>query len=322
MDEAVEQVFHYPPELLNLLTDAISNLVRSKANVITFFQGAGVPPKLLNEWSEKLRTDRDSVYKSAITNDVLCKLNELGDAGIRPRREVLKRVVEWEDYSTAYPDKRLIAQGLVASIQKVQNTKDSFTRMNNERERERQAQLAIRDREQKEKQQLRDKRAEVKHRLYALFGETDAHKRGKALEGVLNDLFATHGISVREAFTLRGAPGEGIVEQIDGLIEFKGHLYFVEMKWLKDSAGRGDVSPHLVSVYGRGDVRGLFISASGYSPAALVDAKTALATKTCVLMDLEEIVALLEREGELQALLQQKVVAAEADRNPFLKIVA
>jgi restriction endonuclease Mrr len=253
---------------------------------------------------------------------VLCKLNELGDSGIRPRREIVKRIVEWEDFSTAYPDKQLIAQGLVANVRKVVNTKDSFTRMNDERERERQARQAVHAQEQQKMQKLHEKRATVKQKLYALFQEPDAHKRGKALEGVLNELFETHGILVREAFTLRGTTGEGIIEQIDGLIEFRGHLYLVEMKWYKDPIGRPKISPHLVSVYSRGDVRGLFISASGYTPAAITDTKSALTQKVCVLMDLEEIVALLEREGELQALLQRKVVAAEADRNPFIKIIS
>jgi restriction endonuclease Mrr len=319
---AVEQVFHYPPELLTLLTDAISNVVRSKTDVIKFFQGAGVPSQILTPWSDKVRQDRQSVYKSEIAREVLCKLNELGDTGIRPRREVVKRIVEWEDFSTAYPDKQLIAQGLVANVRKVVNTKDSFTRMNDERERERQARQAAHTQEQKQIQKLHEKRTAVKQKLYALFQESDAHKRGKALEGVLNELFEAHGILVREAFTLRGVRGEGIIEQIDGLVEFRGHLYFVEMKWYRDPIGRPELSPHLVSVYGRGDVRGLFISASGYTPAAIADTKNALTQKVCVLMDIEEIVALLEREGELQALLQRKVVAAEADRNPFLKVIS
>ena len=253
---------------------------------------------------------------------MLCKLNELGDTGIRPRREVVKRIVEWEDFSTAYPEKQLIAQGLVANVRKVVNTKDSFTRMNDERERERQARQAAYTQEQQKIQRLRASREAVKQKLYALFQETDVHKRGKALEGVLNELFETHGILVREAFILRGAISEGVIEQIDGLIEFKGHLYFVEMKWYKDPIGRPEISPHLVSVYGRGDVRGLFISASGYTPAAIAETKSALTQKVCVLMELEEIVALLDRDGELQALLQRKVIAAEVDRNPFLKVIS
>src|SRR5579871_6270612 len=98
MQEGVGQVYHYPPELLNLLTDAISNLVKSKNDVVTFFRGAGVSLELLNPWSRKIAQDRASVYKSEIAKDVLCKLNELGDSGIRVRREVIKRVVQWEDF--------------------------------------------------------------------------------------------------------------------------------------------------------------------------------------------------------------------------------
>ncbi len=318
----VDPVYHYPPELLNLLTDAISNLVKSKNDVVTFFKSAGVPQNFLRPWAAKIAADRASVFKTAIAKDVLCKLNELGDKGIAPRREVVKRVVQWEDFSTAYDDKRLIAQGLVASIQKLVNVKDSFTRMNDERERERQEKQAARGAELKKKQELRDKREAVKKRLYGLFTEADAKKRGKALEGVLNDLFATYNISVREAFTVRGDEGEGIIAQVDGLIEYKGHLYFVEMKWLKDSVGRGEMATHLVNIYGRGEVRGLFISASGYGPAAIKDVKDALAQKVCVLADLEEIIAILECEAELQDWLQRKIVAAQSDKNPYFRVPA
>jgi len=227
--------------------------------------------------------------------------------------------VQWEDFSTAYPDKRLIAQGLVANVQKLVNVKDSFTRMSDEREQERKERQALHAAELKKRLEIREKRISVKQRLYALFGEPDAHKRGKALESVLNELFEAYDILVREAFTLRGDPGEGVIAQIDGLIEYKGHLYFVEMKWLKDAVGRSEMAPHLVNIYNRSEVRGLFISASGYSPAAVADAKAALAQKVCVLAELEEIVALLEREGDLRELLQQKIIAAQADKNPYLK---
>ena len=73
--------------------------------------------------------------------------------------------------------------------------------------------------------------ARVKTELFALFSEKNSQKRGKALEGVLNSLFQVYGILIREAFVLKGDDGEGIVEQIDGVIEIDGHLYFIEMKW-------------------------------------------------------------------------------------------
>jgi len=315
------QVYHYPPELLSLLTDAISNLVKSKKDVVNFLKGAGVPPLLTDPWSLRIAQDRDSVYKTEIAKDVLCKLNELGDSGIASRREIVKRVVQWDDFSTAYPDKRLIAQGLVANVQKLVNVKDSFTRMSDERERERKERQAVHVTELKKKLEIREKRTAVKQRLYALFGESDPHKRGKALESVLNELFETYDVQVREAFTVRGDPGEGVIAQVDGLIEYKGHLYFVEMKWLNEAVGRSEMAPHLVNVYNRGEVRGLFISASGYAPAAVADAKAALTQKVCVLAELEEIVALLEREGDLKDLLQGKIIAAQADKNPYLKVL-
>jgi len=106
------------------------------------------------------------------------------------------------------------------------------------------------------------------------------------------------------------------------LIEFKGQLYLVEMKWLKDPVGRSEMATHLVNIYGRGDVRGLFISASEYTPAAIEDSRAALAQKVCVLADLQEIVALLERDGDLKDLLQTKIVAASVDKNPYLKVLA
>jgi hypothetical protein len=160
----------------------------------------------------------------------------------------------------------------------------------------------------------------VQQRLGALFAEQDVHKRGKELEGVLNDLFRTHGILVREAFTLRGVKGEGIIEQIDGLIEFEGHLYLVEMKWYKTPIGRPEMSPHLVSIYGRSDVRGLFISASGFAPAAIADVRTALSQKVCVLMDLEEIVHLLDRDLDLKDVLRAKARISETERRPHVRV--
>jgi hypothetical protein len=47
--------YHYPPELLELLFDAVPALFRSKQGVIDFFVGAGVPNELLGDWKIKLK---------------------------------------------------------------------------------------------------------------------------------------------------------------------------------------------------------------------------------------------------------------------------
>lgn len=57
-------------------------------------------------------------------------------------------------------------------------------------------------------------------------------------------VFAAFGISVREAFELKGSEGEGVVEQIDGIVELDESIYLVEMKWLSETAGTGSVAQH------------------------------------------------------------------------------
>ena len=146
---------------------------------------------------------------------------------------------------------------------------------------------------------------------------TDAHARGKALEGVLNRLFKAYDILIREDFTLRMDGGRVIAEQIDGVIEFRNTVYLVEMKWWKEPLGVPDVAPHLVRVFGRGNVQGMFISASGYSDPAINNCKEALRDKTIVLCDLSEFVRLLEMEADLNAVLKAKVEAVLIDKEPF-----
>ena len=152
-----------------------------------------------------------------------------------------------------------------------------------------------------------------------MFGEKDPYKRGKRLEGILNSLFSFAGFLVREAFTLKGDEGQGIIEQIDGLVEIDGMLYLVEMKWWDKPIGRPEIAPHLVSVLYRGDVGGIFISYSGFSPAAIEDAKTGLAHKVFVLTELQEIVQVIDREADLRAFFKEKINRAKSDRNPFYK---
>lgn len=313
----MEETFHYPPELLNLLIDTIPLLCRSKRDVILFFKGAGVQPPITNDLLRKINKDKDSITKYEIARTVLVRLNERGEGALRERREILKRVTEFEDFSTCWPSDQLKAKGLVGEIRRVINVKDSFTRMNLEREAEikkRQAETQIK---QKEEKKRRERILSIKVDLFALFKETNSQKRGKALEGVLNRLFDVDRILIREAFTINGLNGEGIIEQIDGVIELEGRIYLVEMKWWDKALGPGEVSPHLVRVFSRDQANGIFISNSDFTPAAIDTCREALRQKVVVLCKLEEIVFLLEREEDFIKFLKEKIRAAIVHKNPF-----
>jgi restriction system protein len=316
----IDITYHYPPELLELLCDVVPILVRSKPAVIDFFAGAGAPNKLLGDWKLKVKQDKSSVNKYEIARSVLCRLNDAGEPALAVRREVIKRVSEFEDFSSCWDTDRLKAQGLVGQIQKLVNVKDTFTRINLERERERKQHQAVHTASLQAKQKEAGERAAIKDSLYKLFGESDPWRRGKRLEGILNSLFAFAGFLVREAFTVKGDEGQGVVEQIDGAVDLSGVLYIVEMKWWDKPIGRQEIAPHLVSVYGRGDVGGIFISYSGFSPAAIDDVKIGLAQKVFVLTELQEIIQVIDREGDVKAFFKEKINRAKTDRNPFYKL--
>lgn len=309
--------FHYPPDLFELLVQTIPLLCRSKQNVLTFLKGAGVDARLMSGVTRKVNEDKDSITKYEIVRTVLEKLNEKGDATLAARREVLRRIVEFEDFSTCWPDDRLKAQGLIAQIRQVVNVKDSFTRMREEREREQRERRVEQEARLRQERQRREAVAAIKADLFALFGEQNPHRRGKKLEGVLNRLFDAGGILIREAFAIAGSEGEGIVEQIDGVVEIEGEVYLVEMKWWNDPLGVETVSQHLVRVFNRGEARGIFISASGYTEPAVKSCRESLHRVVVVLCNLQEIVMLLEREGDLKALLKEKIRAAIVHKNPF-----
>ncbi len=312
-------VFHYPPELISLLIDTIPRLCRSYEDTLGFFQGAGVEFAITADLWVLLKNDRKSLNKFKIARTVLTRLNEQGEVTLRERREIVKRVVEWEDFSTCWENNRLEAQGLVSQIRSVVNVKDSFTRMKEERTRERKQHSSQREAEVEALRKRKESIAVVRKDLQNLFAIQDSQKRGKALEGVLNRLFHAHDIHVHEAFTLKGDGGEGIIEQIDGVIFFDAHHYLVEMKWKKKILGPGDVAQHLVRVFNRGHAHGIFISASGFTPAAIKSCHESLQKAVFALCKLEEIVLLLERDLCLSEFLRKKIDAAVVRKIPLFE---
>lgn len=314
---ALDEAFHFLPDVMNLLGDTIPKICRSKMDVVTFFRGAGTPQSMIEDFEERIHRDRQSVGKYEIARTVLRRLNEGGDRMLRQRREVIRRIAEFEDFSSCYDNDRLPAEALVKRVRELVEQKDSFTRMKIEAERERQARLAAKEAEIAAQQtRLRDLEG-AKDEFFHVFAETDPHKRGKMLEPALNKLFRAHGMLVRESFTLRGVAGEGIVEQIDGLVDIDGELYLVEMKWWTEPIGPPEMAQHLSRVFGRGEARGIFISASPFTPAAITHAREALRDRVSVLCDLRDIVAALEERRDLKAFFRERVRIAIADKKPL-----
>lgn len=313
--------FHYPPELMSLLVDTIPLLCRSKRDTVLFLRGAGVSNVFLDDLSKIVHTNRDSITKFEIVRRVLTRLNERGEATLRERREIVKRVVEYDDFSACWEADRLKAQGLVSQIQKLVGVKDSFTRMRDAREKEQQAHRQKQEKIAKQAREQLARRAALKDELFSLFSEASANRRGKLLETVMNRLFEAYGILIRQAFELRGDQGQGIIEQIDGVIELGGHLYFVEIKWWKEPVGVPEISQHMMRVFARAETRALIISASSFTEPAITTCKAHLSQKVVTFCTLEEIVLLLDRQADLANYLKRKVDATIIEKTPFPNVV-
>ncbi len=316
------EAHHYPPHVFDLLVETIARLNRGKKGVVLFLRGAGVAEDDLSDVDRTVRLNAASINKFDIVRNVLEKVNARGDTGLRPRREIIKRVVEFENFETCWPEDQMKAKGLVASVREAVNAKDSFTRMKQERDVERDKVLSRQRSEQTATLEKRSKIEDVSKRLSALFGMDDQpQERGKLLEAVLNDLFKAYGIHVREDFRRKAPDSNVVVEQLDGVIELDGAIHLVEMKWLKDPVGIGEFSPHLSRLFMRANANGIFIATNGYTASVIAECTNALNLKTLYLCSLQEFVMLLQRHGNLVSFLKKKYHAAIVDKNPFLEIL-
>jgi restriction endonuclease Mrr len=312
--------YHFPPELFSLLKDAIPKLVRSKKDVLQVFRGAGVQSRTYRQLDCTVSKNPDSLYKYEIARKLLEDLNERGEAALAERRELLKCVVEWDDFSTCWEKNRAKAKGLVAEIRELVGKKDAFTRMNQERKKERRRSARQHQKKAKEAKERKKERESVQNELYSLFEIEDPQSRGKKFERVLTHLFELYNVSISSSFTRSSRRGGGVIEQVDGAIEIDGNIYLVEAKWYQQEIGVSEVSSHLQRIFQRADARALIISASGFSSAAVETAKEALSRKVVVLCELEEVVRTFVEDTSFLKVLKKKIQAAELRKEPFVRV--
>jgi restriction system protein len=315
--EMPEEIYQYPPELMAALIEAIPLVCKSKRDVLSFFRGAGVDQRYIAGYEAALRQDREAAKKHPTTRELLTLVNERpGDEWLRVRREIVKRIVEFENFEQAWPQEQTAARGAVAKVRDIQHRKDSFTRMKDERDRERREYRAGLQRKIDKERQKAEQREKLRGAFGKLFTTTDPYVRGKAFETVMNDLFEFEGISIRKAFSL-AVDDLGIVEQIDGVVEIDGVLYLVEAKWWSGKLGPGDIAQHMVRVYSRGHVRGIFIVEPGYTDAAVLSVANSLNQALFVLATISEFYQMFAAEESIMHWLKRKIQIAQIDRNPL-----
>jgi hypothetical protein len=309
---ALDRTYLYPLDLLELLVDTIPRLIKSKAGLIDFFAEAGTPPDVLDVWRDKLVSDRRGINKFQITRSVLRALNQRLEEARPVRLEILRRIANSTDFSTCWDDDRDRAERLVRWVREIAGEKDARTWGPALEKSLRSAEARVNYHQRMTGVEERRRTLEgLKRDLYRVVSLADK-ARGPALAAALPRLFAHYGMPAAGPLII--APDGGF-----GAFEVEGRSYVVELRWQTEPIGRREIGKHLVRVHNRTDgAGGVYISASGYTEAAVAECASALSSRPVVLCQAEELFLLLEFERDLVPFLRAKFRAAEVDRNPLL----
>jgi len=165
------------------------------------------------------------------------------------------------------------------------------------------------------KVQFRD----IQKRYHAITAaiEEDAIKgqrRGYILEEIVHDLF-------KITFGTQEVEGSHHISgrQVDAAFTYCDHRYRVEVKWLSKPVDRS----HLDAANSRlkqAEVRGLFISMTGYTEPAIEIARQFGEDHVLLLIDGEEFHQVLEGHIRFESLLEWKMMEWRRSGNPYAKV--
>lgn len=294
-------VFHFPPDLMNLLIDTIPRLNKSKKDLLVFFKSIGVPDTYLEKYYSLLQNNTEQFKKINVTRELLVELNVKSDAMLGIRRQLLQKVVGFDSFDMCWENDRLIAKSNVAEISKIVNLKDSVTKLETYAEQERQQKVTIHKQKLDKIQAKRTEYEGIKKNINSLFSIDNPQQRGKSLEKALNNLFAFFQIGIKEAFSIIDEDNGKNYEQIDGVVEINNYLTLIEMKWENKEIGVDKISRFMSRIFLRANVDGIIISYSSFTESGVKTANEALSQKVIALIDLQDIITILTQDKDLKS---------------------
>jgi len=309
--------YHFPPDLFNLLVDAIPRINRTKKDLLSFFKNVGTPITLLNKYYSIIRVDPAQISKKDITREVLEQLNSSdSDEYLGIRRQLLYRVVNFTAFDTCYENDIDAAKARIYEIKQLVNLKDSVTKHEQFLEKERQEKAKAKQQQITLINASKTKFDKIVNDFNKLFTISNPQLRGKSLEDVLNNLFAFFKIGIKESFCIADEEIGKIYEQIDGVVEFNSYLTLIEMKWEKSPIGVDKVSRFMTRIFLRNNVDGIIISYSSFTDTAYPIVREGLNQKTVALVDLQDIYKLLTLKKDLPTYFTYLIREVRLNKNP------
>lgn len=309
--------YHFPPDLFNLLVDAIPRINRTKKDLLAFFKNVGTPISLLNKYYSLINYDPKQISKKDITREVLEYLNSKDtDEYLGLRRQLLQRVVDFTAFNTCYDNDVDSAKARIYEIKQLVNLKDSVTKHEQFIKNERNEKLKAKQQQLNRIITSKNKFDTIANDFNKLFTIVNPQLRGKSLEVILNELFTFFKISIRESFCIADEESGKIYEQIDGTIELNNYLTLVEIKWEHDPIGVNPLSRFMTRLFVRSNVDGIIISYSSFTDTAPPIAKEGLSQRTVALVDLQDISKILTLKKDLPEYFASLIREVRLTKNP------
>lgn len=309
--------YHFPPDLFNLLVDAIPRINRTKKDLLSFFKNVGTPTPILNKYYSIVRSDPKQISKKDITREVLEQLNS-NDSNeyLGIRRQLIYRIVNFTAFDTCYENDIDAAKARIYEIKQLVNLKDSITKHEQFLENERQEKIKTKQQQLNLINASKTNYNKILDNFNKLFTIPNPQLRGKELEVVLNNLFTFFKIGIRESFCISDEETGKIYEQIDGVVELNNYLTLIEMKWESSPIGVNKVSRFMTRVFLRNNVDGIIISYSSFTDTAYPVVKEGLNQKTVALVDLQDIYKLLTLKKDLPTYFTSLIREVRLYKNP------
>lgn len=309
--------YHFPPDLFNLLVEAIPKINKTKKDLLSFFKNVGTPGIIISKYYPIVMTNPKQLSKKDITRDILEELNSINsNEYLSIRRQLLQRVIDFSAFNTCYESDVDSAKARIYEIKQLVNLKDSVTKQEQFIQNERQEKIKFKQEQLNKIACSKAKFDDLLNQFNKLFAIQNPQFRGKSLETVLNDIFIFFKIGIKESFSITDEDIGKIYEQIDGVIELNNYLTLIEMKWENSPIGVDKVSRFMTRVFLRNNVDGIIISYSSFTDTAYPIVKEALNQKTVALVDLHDIYKLLMLKKDLPTYLNLIIREVRLYKNP------
>ncbi|MCO5946621.1 restriction endonuclease [Mucilaginibacter flavidus] len=283
----------FSPAAITALKEALINIYWKKQDLKNFIN------LTIKNTTILITIDWESNRKYESVNNLIDRMIERKDIYENDLLELILETANMDDFShlRQWDDPDLKIKKATEAVANLRQYANGFFKIEQEKK-----ESEIRKRKLEEKASVIQGKVlqieALKSKFMLLATEPNVQKRGRELEGFLNELFTLFDLEPKRSFALND-------EQIDGAFTFENSDYLLEAKWQKRPIETGDLKKFAGTLASKlKNTLGLYVSIDGFTQGAReLSGQNAAGM---ILMDGMDLNAVLEDRIDLHQLLFRK----------------